>query len=483
MPDRELTARNTASQRWYHAARDRRTHVRCYAGPVNTLFRSRGQLWQPPVSGILPVTDLGTLRPGAWEGTFEFQLGTERWMGVLAGDATAGHGTTHLLGLQQPGSRTDPSDGPWLTLKARRLEGGFPTVTAGEVQAAAEGDEVVYTGLINRGANGTIGVRHKAQTCGAKTEWILSAEGVVGQIILSVRAPAGSVYDSDAHTLYVRDGEGRILFRLPRALPATDALGSTCLKAWRADWAAVEDGLQLLRLDPTNECDAWIAAGRAFPIAIDPTVTAGAQSGRIESFSETSWAAALAGDDFTVLANNALMTMASYDDGTPDWTAIRPYLQHATDGIGILASAALFARIASIDIDGGTVRVLRLSSDYSTLTTADWGAAEAASEGDITLSEYVADDWVEVPLDADGINTSGNTCYILREKAHDVDNADPNDNGGATTIYGATFYGPDTAGSEPYLDLALDTNLGRFRTLFSAGAFGPIGREYAKTLE
>lgn len=440
---------------------------RVFAGPKFSPW-APDELWSDPVRGARPVQSLKTLNPSHTEWAGRYMVGAEMFVGLLTIDTSNGNGTNHESSIILPHNAQAPEeDADWLTCKA--VDG---RIVQPRPYPPADPTSVVYPAMWGAGDSAVDIMEYGGMSYG-KFDLILHGPDAFKAYCFTVKIPdhleRGPL---SAGQCIVRKDTGEVVFQFSDWCRCIDAAGAEHPRGafaqlgmeadaggflWLTVWPPfTDDGGSFVSPSYTPEAAAWWAdPARVWPITIDPTVTAGAQSGTIFSESAISWAVSRTGESLIAIPYS-LQPVCGFEPD-PVWSPGRAYLQFDGSGIPLLANASLFIKTATILSDAGDVILRRMSADYGTLSTADWGAAEAATEG--TFTPAAADSWNEIPLDAAGIDTSGNTCYILREKSHDYDNADPNDNGGSATDYGATFYGPDTAGSEPYIeyDLANDS--------------------------
>lgn len=433
--------------------------VRIYAGPKkHNWYPDRKWRWNEP-----QLEDVSKLwAAGRWTGKCEFAGGCEReTVASWFDDVWEGDGTRHLFSMQLPTTAVDPCVAPWMNVKA--LEGRpIPGVPVGAT--------VQYNNLYVDGSN-TIHLHHTPLAAGIKTKIILQGSRLFrSHIDLSVRLPDGySLMQIPDGPLYVvQEGTGLIVFQFQHILNAVsgymepherppEQINNNVGRVW---YTGQQNGpYRIVKLAWDGAWD-WVdeQLQQHGVVIIDPTVIAGAQSGTVDCISDPpSWANCRAGTGIkTVQANSILDAYAHYTviDELVGWIGARGFSRFDTSAVGAVAGATWNAKTYSLEDDGGDLTLRHESTDYETLGPEDYGLGDTTED---SFAPAAVDEWNAVTLDPDNINSAGHTCYILVETDHDMADVDPNDQAGAETWYGATMYGPDTAGSEPYLDITEDT--------------------------
>lgn len=182
-------------------------------------------------------------------------------------------------------------------------------------------------------------------------------------------------------------------------------------------------------------------------INLDPTVTAGAQSGYLQSSAMSDWEICRTNVS-TVVANNNINASAH---AAPGLSINRGYMEFDTSSLGGTPTSVTWnAKTSALYGGSNTVQLTRLVSPYGTLELSDWDASEAEVESTYTFAGTGT--WNSISVNPAGINESGSTSYTAREYFHDVLDSAPT----PVESHGGYYYGPNSAGNEPYLEVLVE---------------------------
>ena len=200
---------------------------------------------------------------------------------------------------------------------------------------------------------------------------------------------------------------------------------------------------ELVRIDLTG-----VKPDELGEINLDPTVTATANTGRLQNAAIASWAARDTPATIAAYANDQIRTRAQLVAAN-NYSCYRGFLDFDLTALsGIFTAATLTMWVASVS-GTDTIDYFSTIPDYTAggLTAADWVPASYAAQGLKDFAGYITgDQYIHALTNPGQILTGAHACLCVRQ------NLDVTGDAPVGTSY-ISIYGPNEAAKEPYLEL------------------------------